>query len=205
MRKLLEFDEGQEYYKLFFSLAVPDSLLCASDSSTFILHFGTQEHCGHAVGLRQDPPCNYLVYDSNQDFVLRISDELLYDLVVQWTSPPRQCLILAVCEQDDDEDVVVTQDDVLDIKAGAPLERCARDINEYDLVVTSIIGAEGKDDGTRDIAYSSEHRRLGIAVLQEFVETKRAASDCNHLHIGLQFSNVCLAVALHHHGQTLSG
>ena len=37
-----------------------------------------------------------VIHDSNQEFVRRIGDEVLYDLLVQYTSVPGRCWLLRV-------------------------------------------------------------------------------------------------------------
>ena len=108
----------QNYYHLDFTLAPFEELLCADSCDKFLFHFGKCGTCGHAIGLIPEVGAkSFLIYDSNLEFVHRISDELLYDLVLQSESTSRQCWLIRVSEGD--PQILQDNDEFLDISAGA--------------------------------------------------------------------------------------
>ena len=114
----------QDYYKLVFSMSPFEALLCADESDAFVLHIGSSDECGHAIGLKPDIDTNsFLVYDSHNEVVMRIEDELLYDIVLQFASAqPSRCRLLRVMAED--SDLIVEDSRCLELRMGA---KCSKD------------------------------------------------------------------------------
>ena len=94
----------QDYYHLRFKDVPLEELLCPDEGDAFILHCGLRDHCGHAIGLKSLCSAkSFLLYDSHNDCVMRISDELLYDIATQLSSAAGRCWLLRVAAEGDVE------------------------------------------------------------------------------------------------------
>ena len=186
----------QQYYHLSVNHVVMEELLCADACSTFLLHVGKHGDCGHAVGLVSEAGSNnFLVYDANQDVVLRIGDEILYDLANQYDTTPRRCWLLQVTEdepQDRPGDV-----GYLEMSAGAPNKMEAY---VYDFLVAALSESDRAFDDVTKPSYSNSLRKLGINMVQERASVAQRADAHQHLHHATLFRRICVSKALHQHG-----